>query len=297
MSPRRLAWLALVPALTAGGANLPVQISVDPGSGRIPISPYIYGVDQDLPGVPTPGARRYGGNRLTGYDWETNASNAGTDYLNESDDYLVYTLPSGEQSTPAIALTAFHDQSLAAGVPYTILTLQMAGYVAADEAGPVAADQAAPSSRWNIVSEVPLRGTKSKDLVPHSSGLFAPAAAAARKITSPLFSGVPGCQQHDPRRRHADQAVRHVERPASGEGPDVNIDKIDHVAEPPAVEHVPDRASGQRSRRPRYSARSAAHSIPRRTRNTPAPASPSMNAATRHPCPANIPKATPVLRT
>ena len=151
MSPGRLAWLALIPALTAGGANLPVQISVDPGSGRIPISPYIYGVDQDLPGVATTGARRYGGNRLTGYDWETNASNAGTDYLNESDDYLVYTLPAAEQSTPAIALTAFHDQSLAAGVPYTILTLQMAGYVAADEAGPVTAGQAAPSSRWNVV--------------------------------------------------------------------------------------------------------------------------------------------------
>ena len=32
MSPGRLAWLALIPALTAGGANLPVQISVDPGS-------------------------------------------------------------------------------------------------------------------------------------------------------------------------------------------------------------------------------------------------------------------------
>jgi len=96
-------------------------------------------------------ARRYGGNRLTGYNWETNASNAGTDYINESDNYLVSGLPANEQSTPAIALTAFHDQSLAAGTPYTILTLQMAGYVSADESGSVTAAQTAPSSRWDLV--------------------------------------------------------------------------------------------------------------------------------------------------
>jgi hypothetical protein len=128
-----------------------VQISVDTGSGRMPISPYVYGTDQDLPGVTAPGARRFGGNRLTGYNWETNASNAGTDYLNESDNYLVSQLPADEQGTPAIALTSFHDQSLAVGTPYTILTLQMAGYVAADENGPVTAAETAPSSRWKLV--------------------------------------------------------------------------------------------------------------------------------------------------
>jgi hypothetical protein len=142
--------LALVPP--AAGADLAVQIAVDPGSGRQAISPYIYGTNQDLPGVATPGVRRYGGDRLTGYDWETNASNAGTDYINNSDDYLVAGLPASQQSVPAIALTGFHDQSLAAGVPYTILTLQMAGYVAADENGPVTAAQAAPSTRWNVVA-------------------------------------------------------------------------------------------------------------------------------------------------
>jgi hypothetical protein len=152
MYPRRLCLLVLVRLVPAVlGADLSVQISVDPTSGRAPISPYVYGTDQDLPGVATPGARRYGGNRLTGYNWETNASNAGTDYLNESDTYLVSGLPANEQSTPAIALTAFHDQSLAAGTPYTILTLQMAGYVSADEAGSVTAAQTAPSSRWDLV--------------------------------------------------------------------------------------------------------------------------------------------------
>jgi|CZKI01.1.fsa_nt_gi hypothetical protein len=141
----------MILAPPAAGADLSIQISVDPGSGRRPISPYVYGTDQDLAGVSTPGARRFGGDRLTGYNWETNASNAGTDYINNSDNYLVDELPASQQATPAIALTTFHDQSLSLGVPYTILTLQMAGYVAADENGPVTAAQAAPSSRWNLV--------------------------------------------------------------------------------------------------------------------------------------------------
>jgi hypothetical protein len=147
--PACLAWVVAVPL--ALGADLSIQIAVDPTAGRQAISPYVYGTNQDLPGVTTPGVRRYGGDRLTGYDWETNASNAGTDYINNSDNYLVSGLPASQQTVPAIALTNFHDQSLAAGVPYTILTLQMAGYVAADENGPVTAGQAAPSSRWNSV--------------------------------------------------------------------------------------------------------------------------------------------------
>jgi hypothetical protein len=148
--------LAFVGALRADNA---IVITVNPAAGQAPISPYIYGVNSDLPGLATPGSRRYGGNRLTGYNWETNASNAGTDYLNESDNFLVSGLPAGQQSVPAIALTNFHDASLAEGVPYTVLTLQMAGYVSADESGPVAANQAPPSSRWNAVADNTPGGT------------------------------------------------------------------------------------------------------------------------------------------
>jgi hypothetical protein len=141
----------LILALPAAGADLSIQISVDPSSGRLPISPYVYGTNQDLAGVTTPGVRRFGGDRLTGYNWETNASNAGADYIDNSDNYLVDELPVSQQSIPAIALTSFHDQSLSLGVPYTVLTLQMAGFVAADEDGPVTAAQSAPSSRWDAV--------------------------------------------------------------------------------------------------------------------------------------------------
>jgi hypothetical protein len=154
---KTLAWSALLLVFPAAlRADLPIRITVDPGAGTVPISPYIYGTNQDLPGVATPGSRRIGGDRLTGYNWETNASNAGNDYIDNSDNFMVSGLPASQQGIPAIALTNFHDQSLAEGTPYTVVTLQMAGYVAADENGPVTAAQAAPSSRWNqVVNDKP----------------------------------------------------------------------------------------------------------------------------------------------
>jgi hypothetical protein len=141
--------LAAAPVLRADNA---VQITVNPGSNRGPISPYIYGVDQDLPGVATPGSRRMGGNRLTAYNWETNASNAGSDWYFENDGYMVSTLPQGQQGIPAIALTQFHDESISRGTPYTVMTLQMAGYVAATEdAVHLVPSQYAPSSEFYAV--------------------------------------------------------------------------------------------------------------------------------------------------
>lgn len=153
--PLRLLALSLACAAVLSADNA-VSIAVNPSAGQAPISPYIYGANWDLPGVTTLGSRRYGGNRLTAYNWETNASNAGSDYLYESDNYLVSSLPGAQQSIPGIALTNFHDASLAEGTPYTILTLQMAGYVSADEAGPVPKSQYAPSSRfYPVVNQTP----------------------------------------------------------------------------------------------------------------------------------------------
>lgn len=141
-------------AFAAGGplCAATIAITIDPAQDRVPISPYIYGTNQAVPGV-TPTARRLGGNRMTGYNWENNASNAGSDWQQQSDDYMTSALgiPASEANVPAKTLTFFHDQSLAAGVPYTLLTLPMAGYVAADKNGPVSAAETAPSPRWAAV--------------------------------------------------------------------------------------------------------------------------------------------------
>lgn len=101
-----LPWLALPAA---------VGISIDPAAGHAPISPYIYGTNQDIAGVNFT-LRRSGGNRMTGYNRENNASNAGSDYLNQSDNFLTWVsgIPDDQAGTPGIVLTKFHDQSLAA---------------------------------------------------------------------------------------------------------------------------------------------------------------------------------------
>ncbi|HYD83407.1 MAG TPA: glycoside hydrolase family 44 protein, partial [Opitutus sp.] len=115
-----------------------------------PISPYIYGSNAALPGVTFP-LLRQGGNRMTGYNWENNASNAGHDYRHQNDNFLTWVagLPDTlADTTPGLVLTHFHDAALDAGTSYSILTLPMAGYVAADKSGPVTAAQAAPSARW-----------------------------------------------------------------------------------------------------------------------------------------------------
>ena len=71
---------------------------------------------------------RLGGNRWTAYNWENNASNAGSDYNHQSDNYLTWVvgIPDAQAATPGIALTHFIDQSVAAQTPYTLVTLPMA---------------------------------------------------------------------------------------------------------------------------------------------------------------------------
>lgn len=125
-----------------------VDAVIDVDADRAAISPSIYGSNQDHPGnVWT--VRRWGGNRTTGYNWETNASNAGLDYNHNSDLFAVTSagLPSSDADIPGVAVRHFHRQSVNMGAA-SILTLQMAGYVAADVDGPVTAAETAPSDRW-----------------------------------------------------------------------------------------------------------------------------------------------------
>ena len=93
--------------------------------------------------------RRIGGNRLTGYNWENNNSNAGNDWEHTSDDFLIWNagISSAESTVPGKVMTYFHEQSRSIDAE-SILTLQMAGYVAKDRNGAVQESDAAPSDRW-----------------------------------------------------------------------------------------------------------------------------------------------------
>jgi len=127
-----------------------MNVSVNLAGEKKSISPYIYGMNEygntsNYRNV-TVNAVRQGGNRYTGYNWETNYSNAGDDWLNSSDTNI------GDITDGA----AYAAQKLSAhctefNVPYKITTLQMAGYVAADKNGSVSESESAPSNRWNVV--------------------------------------------------------------------------------------------------------------------------------------------------
>ncbi|MEZ4451765.1 MAG: glycoside hydrolase family 44 protein [Nannocystaceae bacterium] len=125
----------------------PIVEPGDPGAGDVtfkvradqdvrPISPLIYGTNQvsDL-GGDQKGIRllRQGGNRMTAYNWENNASNAGSDYLNQNDDFLEWA--SGvDGSIPGEVARAHAADALAAGAS-ALLTIPLCGHVAADKDG------------------------------------------------------------------------------------------------------------------------------------------------------------------
>jgi len=111
-------------------AQAAVNFTINAQQNVQPISPFIYGVNQNLPGYNNPTYFRLGGDRWTAYNWVTNASNAGSDYNYSNDDYL------GGGSTPggAVMPTLSNAYSLDAG---TLLTIPMNGLVSADENGPV----------------------------------------------------------------------------------------------------------------------------------------------------------------
>ncbi|MBN1765033.1 MAG: glycoside hydrolase family 44 protein [Sedimentisphaerales bacterium] len=133
------------------GGEIDIKYIIDTENGRGPISEYIYGGNEwKLDSGENLTVQRIGGNRMTTYNWENNCSNAGEDWQNLSDLYLAWSSisePEDNWHIPGRVLTHFHEKCQAAGQD-TVLTLQMAGYVAADPDGPVEVSEAAPSPRW-----------------------------------------------------------------------------------------------------------------------------------------------------
>lgn len=131
--------------------------TINPDGAQKPISPYIYGVNaismnpeiyaalSDL----NLGSDRLGGNRLTGYNWETNHSHAGNDWKH-SNDFWLAQLPLKAETGPLGTLRSYFEHNRSQG-RYAIIQLPMAGFVSADGTGPVEENEAAPSSRWKQV--------------------------------------------------------------------------------------------------------------------------------------------------
>jgi hypothetical protein len=117
---------------TPASAAADVTITIDPAKTK-PISPYIYGINfyNGVSGAPPLLAfDRAGGNRWTAYNWETNASNAGSDFNYQNDSYL------SSSNVPGEAVRGFIAADQAKGVA-SLVTFQLQGLVSADESGPV----------------------------------------------------------------------------------------------------------------------------------------------------------------
>ncbi len=106
-----------------------VQFTVDAAQRGRPISRFVYGVNLALDApYSNLTLTRMGGNRWTAYNWTNNASNAGSDWQFQNDDLLGGGDIPGGALIPAIKGAAAHG----AGI---IITVPMAGYVAADKNG------------------------------------------------------------------------------------------------------------------------------------------------------------------
>ena len=129
---------------TEGGA---LPIDVEPGLVIRPISPYVYGINSQ----PSEGAgatvRRMGGNRQTAYNWEINASNAGSDYNHSSDGWACTVLGYHDCDAPGAQFLDFARANREAGLE-TVATVPMVDYVTGDKRGSVAEADKAPSKRW-----------------------------------------------------------------------------------------------------------------------------------------------------
>lgn len=114
-----------------------MEVTLDPSRSH-PVSPWIYGVNSpgfgaehpDLEGTHVPFTLfRMGGNRLSAYNWENNASNAGADWHHQNDDFMGRSGESGRTVRDFLEGSQRHGAAV-------LLTVQTIGHVAADKGPP-----------------------------------------------------------------------------------------------------------------------------------------------------------------
>lgn len=140
---------AAAPAAPAGarGSTPSATMTIDVATGHRAISPLIYGINDDKDvdssfaadlSETHAGLVRLGGNRWTAYNWVNNASNAGSDYQYENDDYLTPSTAPGAAVLPTV-------QAAEAAGAAAVVTVPINGYVSADENPPGPVQNSGPN--------------------------------------------------------------------------------------------------------------------------------------------------------
>jgi hypothetical protein len=126
------------PPVEAGSpGQVDLTFEVHATQGAHAISPYIYGVNDGSQAAAAHATIvRSGGNRLTAFNWENNASNAGSDYQFENDDYLCESAKcTPGNDTAGAYLQSVVTQASAAGAA-ALITVPIVDYVSADKNPP-----------------------------------------------------------------------------------------------------------------------------------------------------------------
>ncbi|HEY7370898.1 MAG TPA: glycoside hydrolase family 44 protein [Polyangia bacterium] len=151
-SDRRRAKALAAASKEAQGSTAPVEageltFDVDATKTIRTISPYVYGINSQKDDGIGVTVRRMGGNRQTGYNWELNASNAGSDYNHQSDEWPCTVLGYTDCTVPGAQFVDFAKENKALGAE-TLATIPLVDYVAADKNKKVTEEEKAPSARW-----------------------------------------------------------------------------------------------------------------------------------------------------
>ena len=129
-----------------GNTSSSLMLDINTSASRTPISPYIYGVNDVDSTLRNLGAMRAGGNRFTGYNWENNYSNSGSDGTHSNDTYLigVYGANTTPGSVASSAIQRAHNVGAAA-----LITVPIVDWVAADALGDVKDPASSTNTRFH----------------------------------------------------------------------------------------------------------------------------------------------------
>jgi mannan endo-1,4-beta-mannosidase len=111
------------------------------------ISSFVYGINAQRAADTGTTLRRLGGNRGTVYNWELNASSAGSDWQHLNDDWPCTNMGYQNCDKPGMQYVDFALESKKSGAE-AVVEVPMVDWVAADKNGPVSDAEKAPSKRY-----------------------------------------------------------------------------------------------------------------------------------------------------
>jgi hypothetical protein len=156
---------AVIPPSTPPASQ--VSFNIDSTQDVRPISRFIYGMNGWDPAQRPANLTlsRSGGNRMTAYNWETNASNAGSDWFNQNDDFL------GGGNTPngAVGPGIVAARNAGAGI---VVTIPIIGYVAADKLGNGDVANSGPNYLQTRFHQSPARKGSAFSMTPNTADAF-----------------------------------------------------------------------------------------------------------------------------